>query len=232
MQRMPEGRLQPGAAPGTFLDGLDPGSVRALRSLAARRVFRPGAVLALQDGYPSLALILLEGYARLSIATRHGREITLAIRGPGELIGEISAGAGPTATAQATALTPGEGLTITMPELRRFLLEHPEAAIHLLGIMGRRLRESELRRVEFATTDTGARVARLLAELAERYGSPGPDGITLTLPLSQADLAGWTGSSREAVNRALASFRARGWLTTLRRGIIIGDLDSLRRLAG
>ncbi len=48
------------------------------------------------------------------------------------------------------------------------------------------------------------------------------------LPLSQDELAGWTGASREAVSKALRSLRDRGLLETGRRRVIIYDLDGLR----
>ena len=53
----------------------------------------------------------------------------------------------------------------------------------------------------------------------------------IALPLSQQELAGWTGSSREAVAKALRMLRERGWIATRRREIVIHDLAALRRYA-
>jgi CRP/FNR family cyclic AMP-dependent transcriptional regulator len=51
------------------------------------------------------------------------------------------------------------------------------------------------------------------------------------LPLSQQELAGWTGSSREAVSKALQQLRAGGMIETARRGITVSDIEALRRRA-
>ena len=45
------------------------------------------------------------------------------------------------------------------------------------------------------------------------------------------DLAGWTGSSREAVGKALHVLRGRAWITTARRCVTVLDLEGLRSRA-
>jgi CRP-like cAMP-binding protein len=92
-----------------------------------------------------------------------------------------------------------------------------------------RLRDADSKRVEFTAFDTVGRVARRLVELAERFGTASDDRVEIALALSQEELAGWTGSSREAVSKALQSLRGRGWIETKRRGITILDLDALRK---
>jgi CRP/FNR family transcriptional regulator, cyclic AMP receptor protein len=48
------------------------------------------------------------------------------------------------------------------------------------------------------------------------------------LPISQRELAESCGASREAVTKALGTFRARGWVRTGRRSITVVDLEALR----
>jgi len=74
-------------------------------------------------------------------------------------------------------------------------------------------------------------VSRRLVELSDAHGREGDDGVTITLPLSQEELAGWTGSSREAVTKALRTLRELGWIETGRRTISIRDREALRRFA-
>ncbi len=76
-------------------------------------------------------------------------------------------------------------------------------------MVSRRLRDADSKRAEFAAFDTVGRVASRLLELAERFGeNAGGNGILITLPLTQEELAGWTGSSREAVSKALSTLRS------------------------
>ncbi|MFC5749506.1 Crp/Fnr family transcriptional regulator [Actinomadura rugatobispora] len=74
-----------------------------------------------------------------------------------------------------------------------------------------------------------------------RPGHPGlpseparPDegsSVQITLHLSQEELAGWVGASREAVSKALGTLRRHGWIETGRRRVIVHDLQALRRHA-
>ncbi|XVQ12670.1 helix-turn-helix domain-containing protein [Spirillospora sp. CA-255316] len=74
-----------------------------------------------------------------------------------------------------------------------------------------------------------------------RPGAPGAPGepprpdegssVQITLHLSQEELAGWVGASREAVSKALGTLRRHGWIETGRRRVIVHDLQALRRHA-
>ncbi|HEU4480673.1 MAG TPA: Crp/Fnr family transcriptional regulator [Actinomycetota bacterium] len=124
-----------------------------------------------------------------------------------------------------------EALILTVGSFRRFLQEHPRVSLLLLETLARRLRDADVKRVEFTAYDTVGRVARRLVELAERFGESGGEGVKITLPLSQEELAGWSGCSREAASKALQILRGRGWVETHRRGITVIDMEALRRRA-
>jgi CRP-like cAMP-binding protein len=95
-----------------------------------------------------------------------------------------------------------------------------------------RLRDADRKRVEFGSYDAVSRVALRLVELADRFGEPTADGILVTLPFTQDELAGWVGASREAVVKALRALRRTGCVRTQRRSVVVCDLPALRRRAG
>jgi CRP/FNR family transcriptional regulator, cyclic AMP receptor protein len=212
-----------------FLGALDSSQRAALRDRGIPRRFRKGQALFHEGGQSDRVLLLLEGRVKVSTVTGAGREVVLAFRGPGDLLGELSALDGGPRSASVTAIEPVEGLAVTTADFTAFLRAHPEVALMLLGTIGRRLRDADRKRVEFGAHDTVGRVAARLVELAERYGEPDPRGVRIALPLSQEELAGWTGSSREAVSKALQSLRRTGWVATERRRITVIDLEALRR---
>jgi CRP-like cAMP-binding protein len=168
----------------------------------------------------------------VSFFTDEGREIVLAVRGPGELLGELSTIDGEPRSATGSALGPVEALTVGAEAFVGFLEEYPRVALVLLRTLTRRLREATRRRIEYGAMDTTGRVATRLLELAEQYGEASGDSVRILLPLSQEELAGWVGASREAVSKALGALRARGWIATHRRGITILDPTALRGYAG
>ncbi|HYZ92317.1 MAG TPA: Crp/Fnr family transcriptional regulator [Actinomycetota bacterium] len=198
-------------------------------SRGVRRTFRRGSFLMTEGEASDHVIVLLTGRAKVSSYTVEGKEVVLAVRGPGDLLGELSAFDGEPRLATVSALEPIEALIVPSERFTAFLEDHPRLAILLLETMTRRLRDSDRKRVEFGAYDTPGRVARRLIELVERYGEEG-DGpsVRISLSLTQDELAGWTGSSREAVSKALREFRDRGWVTTGRRSIIVLDVDALR----
>ena len=79
-------------------------------------------------------------------AARGGEEVVLAERGPGELLGDLSGIDGQPRSASVTALEEVRGLVVPLRAFRGFLMDHPRAAISLLELLSRRLREAEARR--------------------------------------------------------------------------------------
>ena len=75
------------------------------------------------------------------------------------------------------------------------------------------------------------RIARALLRLADDYGRPCDEGVRIELRLSQRELGGIVGLARENVNRQLATWRGRGFLTIDRGTITLRDLAALHRIA-
>ena len=90
-----------------------------------------------------------------------------------------------------------------------------------------RLRTSDRRRVEFGGYETTARLAHLLAELADDQGVAA--GEDVEIPFSQEELGSMVGASRESVARAIVRLRTEGLLETRRRGVALLDVEALRR---
>jgi CRP/FNR family transcriptional regulator, cyclic AMP receptor protein len=223
----------PSAATGdlSFLDALAHDDAERLRGLGGRRRHAAGTVLLRERESGDCVLVVLSGRVKLVTVTRDGHEVVLAVREPGDLIGEMSALDGAERTATAIALEPVEARAITVPDFIAFLESTPGAALALARQLCARLRDADRKRAESLALDTLGRVAARLVELAERFGSPTADGILIEVRITQEDLAGWTGSSREAVIKALRTLRELGLVTTGRRSVTVRDLAGLRRHA-
>jgi len=199
-----------------------------LISRGVRRPFRRGAFIMTEGEASDHVVVLLSGRAKVSSYTEEGKEVVLAVRGPGELIGELTALDEGARSATVAALEPIEALILPSDRFVAFLEDHARLAILMLQTTIRRLRDSDRKRIEFGAYDTPGRVARRLLELVDRYGEGDGAVMRIDLSLTQDELAGWTGSSREAVSKALREFRDRGWIETGRRSIKVLDVPALR----
>jgi CRP/FNR family cyclic AMP-dependent transcriptional regulator len=214
-----------------FLAGLSPDVVHEFRQLGIRRRFPASSALWVEGDPPYDVLLLLSGEVKISVTSIDGREIILDLFQPGTLLGELSAIDGGPRSATVTTLSPVEVLAIAADAFNDFLDRHPKALrLLLVDIIGR-LRTRVRHQLEFGTGDALGRVCARLTEMADRQGSPRGSGVLIHSPLSQSELASWTGLSREAVVKALHTLRRLGWLQTEGREALILDPERVRRRA-
>ena len=127
-----------------FLHTLTPAEADALEDMGEPGVYPPGSVIFEQGGTADCVLLVRSG--RVRVARRAGaEEVVLAERGAGELLGDLSGIDGQPRSASVTALDEVRGLVVPLRAFRGFLMEHPRAAISLLELLSRRLREAEAR---------------------------------------------------------------------------------------
>jgi CRP/FNR family transcriptional regulator, cyclic AMP receptor protein len=215
--------------PGEFLAMLKPEDVEAVCAAGRPRRWERGTTVMSEGATSDWVLVLTEGRVKVSSHTNSGTEVVLAVRGPGALLGEMSAIDGSPHSATVTALEPIAGIAIR--DFTGFLQEHGRIAVLLMQLVIGRLRDADRKRIEYGAFDTTGRVATRLLELAERYGEQTSGGVRVALPLSQDELAGWTGASREAVSKALRTLRDRGLIETGRRRVVVHDMEGLRKRA-
>jgi len=196
-----------------------------------RRRVTSGTPLFLEGSRSDTVALVISGRIKVFSSAADGTEVVLAVRGPGALLGELAAIDEQPRSASVRSMEPVEVLSVGSREFVAFLHTHPRTMWLLLRILAGRLREAGRERAEFGVYDTQTRVARRLAELAERFGEPTEAGIRITLSFTQDELAGWVGASHEAVAQALRTLRARGYLQTQRRTVTVLDIEGLRRRA-
>jgi CRP/FNR family transcriptional regulator, cyclic AMP receptor protein len=204
---------------------------RSLEAYGRPRRFRTRQRLFREGEHGDHVLAIRSGRVKVSVQTRSGREILLAVKEPGDLVGELSVIDGRPRSATAIALDPVDALVVPAPAFAEFIESHPRIAVRLLRTLAAQIRDADRRSVDRDTGDITCRVARRLVDLAERLGEHRGSGVEITLTLSQDDLAAWVGATREATSRALGGLRADGCLTTGRQRIVLTDLPALRRKA-
>lgn len=218
-------------APNTFLAKLSAAEREELLVLGIVRAFERGAALMYQGEREDRMILLLEGRVKATRIDEQGRESLLSIRDPGDLLGELAFIDGGERVATVVALEPVRAAVMPAQDVRRHLETTPRVAFALLEIVAGRFRDSTIQRSQFGTADTMGRLAARILELARRYGEESDGGVAVRSPISQEDLAAWTGASRAGVADALRAMRELGWLQNERRTMIVRDFDALRARA-
>ena len=105
-----------------------------------------------------------------------------------------------------------------------------ERSLHDVALANRFFggRRAILREVR-ALLDASARLAKRLLSLGELHGQRTANSVTLRI--SQEDLAAFLGVSRQAVNQQLQAWKSRGWVDLGRGVVIVRDEDAIRNAA-
>jgi CRP-like cAMP-binding protein len=210
---------------------LAPRDRSSLLGLGEQRDYRPGRWIVNQGDPSDNVFVILRGRVKVTIDTADGREIVLAVDGPGDLLGEFEA-VDPekhVRLAGAVALEPVSCRVLTGAQFRDYLGSHPRASLDLVRWMIHRLEAADRRRIDGTSQDTAHRLARFLVDLFDQQDPDGPSGVDIDIPLAQHELASLIGVSRNSVVRALATLRSRRLVTTARHTVTILDPDALRR---
>jgi CRP/FNR family cyclic AMP-dependent transcriptional regulator len=214
--------------PDTFFALLTDSEREALRALGVQRRFPRGAVLMFEQEPDQRVMLLLAGRVKVTAVGHDQRDVLLSIRDPGDVLGELAFIDGQPRAATVSALEQVEAIVMPGHAFRAHLESTPRVAVVLLEIVARRFREATAKRLQFAASDTLGRLSARIVELADRYGEQSDDGIVVRSPISQEELASWTGASRAGVAQALQACRELGWVQTARRTLVVIDAAALR----
>ena len=171
------------------------------------------------DGTDSL-YILLSGRVKIYASSDDGRELVLHEYGPGEYFGELSIDGEPR-SASIKAMEACSCRVVQGSELRQFLADHPDFAMHLTRKLIRMVRRLTEQVRSMALQDVYGRMVRVLTELSE----PAGEERLLRHKLTQQDIADRVGASREMVNRVMKELTAGGYI-----GLREGRLVILKKL--
>ena len=152
--------------------------------------------------------IVLTGRLRAYASSEDGRDVVLGEHGPGEYVGELSLDGRPRSASVKTV----EATTccvVSGAELRGFLAEHPDFAVHLSQKLTRMVRRLTEQVKSLALQDVYGRMVRVLMELSDPQGSE----RVVREKLTQQDIADRVGSSREMVNRVMKDLTAGGYVS-------------------
>lgn len=203
----------------------------ALSGLGMRRDYTPSATICLEGDPATHVFVLLAGWVKILSMTKDGQQIVLALRGDGDIVGEIGGETG-SRVATIKAIDTVRALIVRYDRFRSFLDTNLGAGQVYRSVVTQRWNDADTILRGRTGTSGAQRLASLLLDFANRRGQ-GVDGVIhLVLPLTQEELASLAGASRATVTRALSNWRKRGFVLTAQRHITIIDLKGLRQAAG
>ncbi len=210
-----------------IFSGLSDAELSFLAQRTVARRFAAGESV-FGEGEPCAGLYVVEsGHVRIFKSSAGGREHVLAIEGPGSSVAELPVFDGGNYPASVSAIDDTTLLFVSKQDFQALCLEHPQVALKVLRVVGARLRRLVGIIEELSFTTVRHRLAAFLVRLAKTSGTRSANGLEVTLPANNQELASQIGTVRELISRNLSRFQAEGMIKIDGRNVLVIDLKAL-----
>ena len=214
----------------SMMQVLSPEEIKILDSMATMRDVTKNQVLYFSEDSANSVYLLKKGKVKISKVSNDGKEVILAILGPGEVFGELSI-TGQEKREEIAEVT--EDAVICKVDVQDFesMMEHnPKFNLQVIKLIGFRLRkiQNRLENVIFKTSEQ--RVRGLIKEMVMDFGREiaGEDNQRVVeLRLTQEDMAKLTATSRQTVTTVFSDLEKKGIIKYDRRRIFVRDMKAL-----
>ena len=212
---------------------LDSGAIGRLADRCVTRTVAAGHVLFTTGEQCRGLYVIVAGRVRIYRTSPEGREQVLHVEGPGRAVAELPLFDGGAYPASAVTLEQTRVVFLPRADFEQLYRGNPDIAHAVIRGLGRRLRHLVQVTQTLAFRDVAARLAMLLADYADRIGTPSADGaVELVLDRTQEELSLEIGTARESVSRAYRQLRQQGHIESLGgHRLRIPDVERLRALA-
>ncbi len=217
-----------------MFSGLSDVELHKIVKLTGHKNYKKGETISLEGDVSETLFILNEGQVKLSKITKDGKEQILHILTSGDFFGELNLfGNNRTCNFSSFAVLDTKICTLTKNRMDTILRENPDISLKILATVSDRLAETENLAQNLATKDVEARIAYILLEFSEKYGTEKDGDIHVRIPISREEMANYAGVTRETMSRKLKKLEAAGILAFQgSKVIIIKDNHTLISMTG
>lgn len=218
----------PNRKPGWFCS-LGDAVLADLDVVTTPRLLAPGERLFNQGENADRLYIICGGYLKLTADSPHGKTMILRVAGPGAILGLHAAMSERPYEVTAETLQSAHVRAVHKSDFLGFLRRHKEAQIRVVQCICQEYRFALQDACRIALTDTvAARLARLLAELAQQIGEWHDGEYRIPLLLTHEELASMTCTTRETVTRTLGQFKKDGILSIRDSAVTVHQPERLQ----
>jgi CRP/FNR family transcriptional regulator len=207
-----------------LFSGLDRSEMEFIASRVIPRRYGPGQIVFNEGDACSGLYVVISGHVRIFKTSASGREQVLSIDGPGNSIAELPVFDGGDYPASVAAVDDVTLFFVSKQDFQELCLTHPRVALKVLRVVGARLRRLVGIIEELSFTTVRHRLAAVLLRLAQKEGTQIGDGVVVTLPDSNQEMASQIGTVRELVSRNLSRLQAEGLIDIDGRTVTIRDM--------
>ena len=186
--------------------------------------FRRGEQIFSEGLEATAFFVIISGKVKVYKLSPDGKEHTLHIQGPGDLVAEAAIFDSMAYPASCAAMEDSTLARISREAFIKLLKGHPELSLKMMSAYSKRLRQFVSKIEELSMRDIRSRLAGYLIR-----NSKMEKGVTTCrLKYSKKELASLLGTIPETLSRALSFLKQQGLINEKDKSIVIPDPEKLR----
>ena len=214
-----------------FFCGLDPAIIEKIVNHKIDKRLKKGEVLYVA-GQPADGIYCIQsGKVKIVRKEPNGKDAMIHINGQGDMAGHYHLFQSENYIATATALEDSNLCYIKKDFLMKTIEEHPELALQFLKYLSQELKSSDLRLTSFISKNVKSRLADLLIQMSEKYGTPFHESIRIDVRLTREEIASLAGTVNETVTRFMTEFKDCGYIEEKEKILYILRPDKLKEIS-
>jgi CRP-like cAMP-binding protein len=210
---------------------LDSDARHALQSIARLYMLQPDERLFNRGDRAHCLYVIQRGGVRLLKNTQSGKAVSIKIHGVGDLFGLLAISGEYEHRATIEAIDHTEIIALRGSLLRTVMKDHPSIALLVMDWLVNHVHEAHERIQSLAVERTERRIAQTLLHFYRKFGHKENSECQIDVELSQQDVAEFTGTTPETVNRYLKQWEQAGLVRLSRQHIDILDYAELAEVA-
>lgn len=170
---------------------------------------------------------LKTGKVKISKYSFDGREMIIAMLGPGEIFGELALAGQNERNEIAEAIDDSIVCSIDIRELENMLQSNPQLNLQITKLIGLRLRKFESRLESLVFKNAEERIHGFIKEMAKEHGRKIGNEVEVNLRLTHEDIAKLTATSRQTVTAVFSELEKKNIILYDRKRILVKNLQAL-----
>ena len=215
-----------------LLEMFDTDQLAAIERQSRWKIFPRGTPIYLPGEHADSVNIVADGLVKLCHLTAEGKVSTLAFIKIGEMFGELSLLETGSRGEYCEAAADTTIIRIPRETLLPYMEKNMQFVVAITKIVGFRRRRIENRLKSLLFSSNQQRLAHLLLDLAEQFGSAVDEGVRIGLKLSHQELANLIGTTRETVTIMMGKMKADGMIGGKRESVVLTDVWRLASSVG
>ncbi|PAD25517.1 cAMP-binding protein [Niallia circulans] len=208
--------------------------IKKITDVVHHKLFKKGEMI-IEEGDISTSLYIIHsGKVKLSKLTIQGKEQIVHLLTTGDFFGESNLFHDDMVmNLSCHALEDTKICVLKKQDFDQIMLSNPEISFKLLKTITKRLSHTEDLARTLATKDPEVRIADMLLEFCEKFGTEHQNTVLINLPITREEISSYVGLTRETISRKLAKLADKDILTLIgNKQILIHNKGKLQSIGG